>query len=321
MDREELRLLRERVEALSADLHIVQARLRSLERAAEQEQEEAHTQAHTPLTPQELPLPVMPPPLPPMKTVASPTAEAAPLFRPDPAPVPAAKPTSGPGPLQQLWRRIGPPEELTWEMALGTWWLPRIGITVLAVAVVWLLSLALGEIPSEWLPAVRLGLGAGVCVALLAVGKFLEKRAETYARVLIAGGIALSYLVTFATHYLPFTRIFDSPVPTLVLLAAIVAFWTAVAQWRQSWLLGLGVTLLGHFTVGLSTLTLPEPHPSRWRGSSRSRQAAPSSSGVMDGYSSRSRASWAPMGTIVSGSSRAPAPTRWPPSCRPWGCW
>lgn len=261
MDWDELRALRDRVEELSTELRGVHARLQNLERDAEREQGAHSMDALRP--PVTLPPPL--PPAPPAGTGfaaeegAPPGGEALAAFRPVPAP-PRAKTLAGPGPLLLFWRRIGPPADLSWEMALGTWWLPRIGMVVLAVAVVWLLTLAMGQIPPAWLPGIRLGLGAAVCVALLVLGKFLEKRAETYARVLLAGGIALSYLVAFATHYLPFTQVFDSAVPTLLLLAGIVAFWTAVAQWRHSRLLGLGVTLLGHLTIGLSTFTLAEPH-------------------------------------------------------------
>ncbi len=94
---------------------------------------------------------------------------------------------------------------------------------------------------------------------MLGLGRWLEKRYPAYARVLYSGGFASAYFVTFATHYIPFTRIFTNPAPTLLLLAAVVAAWAGVAQWRQSRLMAMFVTVLGHLTVLLSTLTLEMP--------------------------------------------------------------
>ena len=80
-----------------------------------------------------------------------------------------------------------------------------------------------------------------------------------YARILMAGGLALVYFVTFATYYIPFTRVFHSPAPTFVLLTLVVAVWFLLAQLRGSRLVAAGMTVLGHLTIFLSTVTLHTP--------------------------------------------------------------
>jgi len=152
-------------------------------------------------------------------------------------------------------KKLGPDEDMTWEQALGTFWLPRIGIAALSIAVVFLLTFA----AQRFGPPVRIGIGYAVCAVLIGIAWRLEKRYRLYARVLYAGGIALSYFVTYATYYVPYARVFDSPWIALGLLAAIVVAWGIVAQRRQSRIVAIMVTALGHLTIGTATFSLDEP--------------------------------------------------------------
>ena len=214
--------------------------------------------------------PAKPPPLPPqearVETAGSPVLE---MRAGQSAVRPSAKPRSRWVPVhtrvplrecsRRLLRVLGPQEQMDWEMALWTHWMPRIGMLVLAIGVMLLLTLAFRTWGLRWLPHLRLAFGYFVCAVLLILGKRLEQKARSYARVLIAGGLGLSYLATFATHYLPYTRVVSRPEVTLLLLAALVLVWAAVAQIRRSSLVAFGVTALGHLTIALSTLTLGEP--------------------------------------------------------------
>lgn len=238
--------LRARVARLEQELVTMRSRLDTLEQrsGATARPAPAPTPRATPaVTP---PRPPMPPPVP--------VAARREVFQPAP---------TVPSPIQEAltkaWRTYGPPPGMSWEMALGTWWLPRIGVGVFCVAVVWLLGLAMGQIPSEVLPYVRLGLAATGCAILLGVGRWLEPRHAGYARVLLAGGIALSYLVVFATHYIPFTQITNSPVPALLGLTALAVAWFGVAAQRHSWLLAMFVTFAAHGTIALASTTLASP--------------------------------------------------------------
>jgi len=148
-------------------------------------------------------------------------------------------------------------QELGWELQVGTYWIPRAAVVLIAIAVVFFLSLAIERWGAHWAPHFRVATGYAVCAGLLLLAWRFEKRYRGFALVLYAGGFALSYLVTFATHYIPFSRIFESPIPALVLLAAIVIAWAVAAQVRRSRVVAVMVTFLGHLTVLLSTTTLP----------------------------------------------------------------
>lgn len=163
--------------------------------------------------------------------------------------------------FRKMIAAVGPKEKMSWEMVLGTYWLPRIGIVVLAFGVVWLATLAIQRWGQAWMPHFRVAIGYAICAALLLIGKRLEKRAPSYARVLLSGGIGLSYFVTYATHYVSYTRVIPKPGITLILLSIVVAIWFTVAQRRRSALVAMAVTILGHLTVAISTLTLPAPSP------------------------------------------------------------
>lgn len=211
-----------------------------------------------------------PPPLPPRvaemwtppipsteETIPAPTMPA-PQKTPEPVPLkPAARKPIAPA-RKRL--RIGPPEGMSWEMALGTYWLPRIGMPIIAMAVVYGFTWVAGQFKdAAWMPYARVGIGFSISAGLLGIGWRLEKKYAAYARILMGGGLGVLYFVVFATWYIPQTRIAPSQEFTLVCLGLLVAGWGAIAQWRKSQLVALSMTLLGHFTVALSTLTLETP--------------------------------------------------------------
>ena len=202
--------------------------------------------------------PASPPPLPPLASGGSPAkaapppkstetvhlAEVAPVVEPAKSIAKAlerVKPTT-----KVAKRRIA---EEGWERYVGTYILPRVGIVVVTVAVVTALILA----ARESTPISRVIFGYFVCAALLGVGRWLESKYRSYARVLYSGGIALSYFVTFAAHYIPPARVIESRPLALGLLALVVAIWTVVAQIRKSRIVAVLVTVLGHLTIFLST--------------------------------------------------------------------
>lgn len=152
-------------------------------------------------------------------------------------------------------------KEVGWEMSLGTYWLPRVAVLLIAIAVVFFSSLAIQRWGAQWLPHIRVLTGYGVCAAMLVMAWRSELKYAGLSRVLYGGGFAVMYFITFATYYIRFARIFDSPVPTLLLLAVVVLVWTAAAQVRQSKIIATMVTAFGHLTVLLSTLTLTEAGP------------------------------------------------------------
>jgi len=149
---------------------------------------------------------------------------------------------------------------MSFEMALGSYWLPRLGMLLVAIGTVWGFTHAAQQFKdAAWMPYARVGLGYLLSFGLLGVGRALEAKYTTYARILMGGGLGLVYFVTFATWYIPETRIAPSQEFTLLLLALLVAAWGALAHWRRSQPIALTMTMLGHFTVALSTLSLDSP--------------------------------------------------------------
>lgn len=153
-------------------------------------------------------------------------------------------------------KQLGPDDpNMSFEMALGTYWLPRAGIVFLSIGVVFLLALA----AQRWGAPLRVGIGYAVAVGLLVGAWRLDRKYPPYARVLYAGGFALTYFVTFATYYVPYAKIFETPYPTLAALVAIVIAWGVVAQQRRSPTIAVLVTFLGHLTVGVATFSVDDP--------------------------------------------------------------
>lgn len=153
-------------------------------------------------------------------------------------------------------KKLGPDDpDMGWEMKLGTYWIPRLGVLAIAIAVVIALTMAL----QRWGPPIRIGLGYGICAAMFAIAWRVEKKYPQYARVLYGGGFGLTYIVTFATYYVPFARIFETPAITLILLALLVGAWAGLAQRRRSPTIAMLTTLLGHFTIGLTTYSVENP--------------------------------------------------------------
>jgi len=265
---DEIRALRAQLARLQLELGDAQAALTRLERAVAPVTPEA-TAPIAAVAPVVAPTPpaapitekVVPPPLPWQRAAATPPpVPVAPVAASSPAPTPppvpvAARTSTAPfaAPAPKKRRAWGPPEGMSFEMALGTWWLPRIGIAILSLGVVYLVTLAAQWLSSSWfMPYLRIGGGYAVCAVLLFAAKRLEATSKGYARVLASGGFALTYFVTFAAHFISEPPVIASQTLTGLLLFAIVLTWGGIAQRRQSRLLALGVTLLGHFTIFLS---------------------------------------------------------------------
>ncbi|MBI1320673.1 MAG: DUF2339 domain-containing protein [Candidatus Hydrogenedens sp.] len=276
---DEVAKIRAELNALLLQARALSQRLEALETRQEPQvepeaapptpREEAVVIAKTAASVPDRPAPATPPPLPRRAAVAAPapkaeTREAAPAA---PAPSKQAAPSPLGNALRAAYRAIGPKESMSWEMALGTFWLPRLAVLLLAVGVVWALTLAVQRWGQEWMPLIRIAAGYAVAAALYFGGRYVERKrtgeaAASYldfGRVMMAGGTALVYFVTFATHYVPYTRIIPQAWITLVLLSAIMAGWGVMAYWRRSWTLAFAVTVLGHFTAALATLTLAQP--------------------------------------------------------------
>lgn len=138
---------------------------------------------------------------------------------------------------------------------MGTYWLPRIGIAVLLTGMVFFAA----YITPRLGVAQKVALGYLACVVLGVVGMWLEKRTPQFARILQAGSLALAYFVTYAAHFVDGFRVIYSPALAMTMLSVVVIFIVAVAQERQSPVIGGMALFFGYYTSvasGVATFTL-----------------------------------------------------------------
>ncbi len=196
-----------------------------------------------------------PPPLPAPPVIPSVPRAPAPLPSPKPVmdefdlppfPQPATEASSvmAPPPIDRA------PKE-SFEVRLGTYWLPRIGMAVLLTGIVFLVTwsyhyLSLGH---------KVAMGYLWCLVLGGLGLWLEKKMPQFARVLQAGSLALAYFVTYAAHFVEAFRVIQSPALALTLLTLVVVAIVGVAQERQSAALAGMALFFGYYTSVISGVT------------------------------------------------------------------
>jgi uncharacterized membrane protein len=190
----------------------------------------------------------------------TPTPAGEPARRLAPLP-PAVAPTaaSAPEPSPQL--PVAAPRE-SLEMRIGTVWLVRAGIVLLLTS----LAFAGNYLYQNVVP--HLGPGGKVALLYLAAalltgfGAWLERSRQArelvglqnYARVVLAGGLAAIYYVTYAAHYYPPLRVVESPLAAGLLLLGWAAFLVWLADRRASEILATFAILLAYYTSAINEI-------------------------------------------------------------------
>lgn len=167
------------------------------------------------------------------------------LIAPPPPVIPAAPP---PVPRESL------------EMRIGGDWFVRVGIVLLLTSLAFLGNYLYQHVVPRLGPAGKVSLlylGAG---ALAGLGAWLERSRQAreqpglqnYARVVLAGGLAAIYYVTYAAHYYPNLQVIASPLAAGALLLAWTAFMVWLADRRNSEILATGAILLAFYTSAIN---------------------------------------------------------------------
>lgn len=189
--------------------------------------------------------PVAPPPIP--KPLTPPPA---------PAPHPPAPPRTTPPPLSPPPHAHLSAREATSQLeeTLGKNWLNKLGIIALVIGISLFLAY---KFPSLTNPE-KVGLGYLISFVILGTGIYLERsdRYRVFARALIGGGWALTFFVTYAMHFVQYTRVIETQSVDLILLflvAAAMVFHTL--RYDSQVVTGLAF-LLAFFTVGISQDTI-----------------------------------------------------------------
>lgn len=151
-------------------------------------------------------------------------------------------------PRRRFRRPAGAPRLARWD---GQLWLNRMGIVLLLLGVGLLFRYTIDQ---GWLtPAVRVAVGVGVAVALLAAGLRMPAQ-RRFSAVLLGGGVATLYIVGWSAFYLYGLIGYGAAVATVVAVTA-AAFGLAVRRDESAVAVvaaggGLGTPLLLGLTRG-----------------------------------------------------------------------
>ena len=198
--------------------------------------------------PPPLPLPRSAPSLPPVFAQAAPPLRA--QTPADLGPPPAA------GKLPAAAR-----ESL--EMQIGTTWLVRAGIVLVLTSLAFLGSYLYYHVVPMLGPVAKVTLMYLGAAALAGIGAWLERSRlaseneslKNYARVVLAGGLASVYYVTYAAHWNPHLRVVSDPLLAGVLLLGWAAFMVWLADRRGSELLATFAILLAFYTSAINEIS------------------------------------------------------------------
>ncbi len=245
-DLQNLTALRGQVERIQADLTAILRRIERLE-------SEFTLGSHAP---------TVPPPLsPPDPTFVAAHQAPQPVtsgLRPPPLPASASEKTAPSRPEAER-SASKPGRQGALEMRIGVTWLVRLGILMLLTALVYAGWYAWDQFRVTLGPGARVAALYAASFALLGVGLAILKTQgatmRAFAQVIIAGGLAALYYVTYAAHHVNALKVIASPALASLLLAviALAVVWTAI-RW-ESPLLASAAFALAFYTSIISGVT------------------------------------------------------------------
>jgi len=138
------------------------------------------------------------------------------------------------------------------EQKMGRYWLNRIGILVLAMGVAFLVSYTF----KYFGPFVKILTGYLVAAALFFTGFKLEKKEKYlyYGRTLLGGAWAIAYFTTYAMYHFPASRIIQSQLLDLVLLAVVAVAMLLRSLRYKSQELSSVALFVGYFTATMGDI-------------------------------------------------------------------
>ncbi|HSH74820.1 MAG TPA: DUF2339 domain-containing protein [Longimicrobiales bacterium] len=134
-------------------------------------------------------------------------------------------------------------EVIDFETVIGSTWLLRIGLGVLAIA----LALFARSVAPYLSPGMKVTLAYAGSIAFFGVGKLFEERLEKFARPVMAAGLAFGFFVAFAAYFVPAMRAVPMAVSIAWMAVGMVAVLVAAERW-ESEATGILAIVLGHIS-------------------------------------------------------------------------
>ncbi|MFH0828449.1 MAG: DUF2339 domain-containing protein, partial [Candidatus Omnitrophota bacterium] len=152
--------------------------------------------------------------------------------------------------------RIIEPEKKTksesLEIDMGRFWLNRIGIVIFTLGIGFLISYVF----KSFGPLAKIVFGYLIGACLFFVGLKFEKKEKfiSYGRVLLGGAWAIIYFTTYAMYHFEASRVINSQLLDLLLLAAVAAgiIWHSL-RYRSEELCSVAI-LVGYLTATLGNV-------------------------------------------------------------------
>ncbi len=138
------------------------------------------------------------------------------------------------------------------EVEVGQKWFTIVGVVLIFLAALFFVQFVFQFVG----PAGKVVLSYAGAALLFGVSMFTKKKHALFGNVVGAGAWGITYLVTYAMHFFPATRvILSTPLEMVLLLAVVGALLIAAINEKSKWLIGFGL-LLGLLTMVLSPLSL-----------------------------------------------------------------
>jgi hypothetical protein len=127
------------------------------------------------------------------------------------------------------------------EARVGGHWALRVGLVLLAIGIAFFARLITPYLG----PAEKVALAYAGTMCLFGFGKLFERKLQQFARPVMAGGLALGFFVSYASHFVPAMRCVPLPGALAWMLAGVGALFFFADRWRSQPTAGLAI-FLGH---------------------------------------------------------------------------
>lgn len=167
----------------------------------------------------------------------------------DPEPAPAGQPYVKPEPAFVDAKVHDPKVPEAWEFIFGKYWLNRIGVVLFVVGI----GLFINYTFHYFSAYMKIAIGYFFAILFLVWGQRLEKnpRFNKLAWGILGGAWGLFYLVTYAMHYVPATRVITSSFVELVLLWLVTVCAVQYNLKYRSWIATAMSYFLGFMTMAI----------------------------------------------------------------------